>query len=77
MAKAKKAATKKAPAKKSPTKKATKKKASPAITSDQRFETEDDLRTLTRADKIRSDKQRMSRVGTLAKEQIKTAKKFT
>ena len=44
---------------------------------DKRWQAEDDLRTLTRADELRNDKSRMSRVSQLAKEQIAAAKKFT
>tara|TARA_R110002126_G_C10114645_1_gene467714 strand:- start:104 stop:367 length:264 start_codon:yes stop_codon:yes gene_type:complete len=78
----------KKPAKKAPAKKAAKKKAAPKKNvpraigkvnkkEDQRWQAEDDLRTLTRADEMRSDKGRMDRVAKLAKEQIATAKKFT
>ena len=80
----KKPAPKKA-AKKVVKKKAAKKKVSnkvdtPSLANkkeDQRWQAEDDLRTLTRADELRGDKARMGRVSKLAKEQIATAKKFT
>ena len=41
-----------------------------------RYEAEDAMRTLTRAEEIRNDKGLMGRVKSIAKEQMKTAAKF-
>ena len=40
----------------------------------QKFEAEDDVRTLVRAGEIRKDKGRMKRATTMAKAQLKTLK---
>lgn len=42
----------------------------------EKYRTEDDLRTLARADEIRGDKARMRKVRQLAKEQLAAAKKI-
>lgn len=42
---------------------------------DIRWQVEDDMRTLTRAQEIQADKARMARVGQLAKKQIVTIQK--
>ena len=43
----------------------------------QKFETEDDVRTLVRAGEIRKDKARMKRATTMATAQLKTLKEVT
>lgn len=75
----KRPAAKKLPAKKkAPAKTRTKTKTNPVPVSkeEDRWQTEDDLRTLTRAEEIKADKKRLAKVSSLAKEQVKNASKF-
>ena len=43
----------------------------------QKFEAEDDVRTLVRASEIRSDKARLKRATAMAKKQLQTLKEIT
>lgn len=73
----KKAAAKKAaPKKKAATKKAAKMKPV-AIKEDTKWQAEDDLRTLLRAEEIKADKKRMNNASKIAKQQMNSLAKFT
>jgi hypothetical protein len=52
-------------------------KGDPTPTAEQkRWEAEDDMRTLVRAEQIKADRGRMSRVKSVAREQARTAAKI-
>lgn len=69
-------ATKKAPAKKSSPKKASTVKASPALlASDRKWEAQDALRTLQRAQEIQANSKLMARVKQEAQSQMATIAK--